>query len=216
MNSQQLISHLGELPWPKVAVYGFIAVLLYYFLLYDDGTALRNRFTATTAQLAQAQKGLDETRKAMEDADKFEREVKLTAQQFERIRDFMPEDLNAASLTEIILHQASMAGAKVLKLEPKQGDERVDFYEMTRVQVSLEGSYAQLVTFLSYLSRVPKLLTFDTVKITRQGGDPETPKLKFVGTLVGYRYVKPPEAKGDAAGQSGTAQGNGGATNANP
>lgn len=211
MNSQQLLAQIGDMPWSKVLVYGVIALSAYYFMMYDDGSALQNQLQTSATALSQSRAGLEQTKKAMADADKFEREVKSIGQQFERIRDFMPENQSAASLTEVITKQASVSGAKLTKLEPKPINDKVEFYETTKIDISLDGSYPQLVSFLSHLSRVPKLMTFDKIQVIQTGGEPDKPVLAFKGTLVGYRYIAPREEKKgtDAAQPAG-----GGATDA--
>lgn len=192
MNVDQYLVQIGELSWSKVFIAGLGALALYYFTLFDDGSNHRRMYQEATVRLAESEKGLQDTKNAMADADRFEKEVKSTQQQFERIVEFMPVSMSAVTLTEIVTKQASAAGAKVTQMEPKMGDDRLEFYEMTRLNLSLEGSYAQIVMFLSNLSRVSRLLTFDKIELNLAGGEPESPQLKFVGVLVGYRFLKKP------------------------
>ena len=72
-----------------------------------------------------------------------------------------------------------------------------------------ETTFAQVVAFLSGITRIPKLMTLDdfTLEMTQNNTDQETPRLSAAGTLLGYRYVRvsvPAEAKpGDANGSTG-------------
>ena len=85
--------------------------------------------------------------------------------------------------------------------------ERKDFYEMTRLDFSIQGSFSQVVLFLSSLSKIQRLLTFDQLKLKSSAATPsaENPNVELSGVLVGYRYVKEADPAADptnAAGRS--------------
>jgi Tfp pilus assembly protein PilO len=209
MNPRLIISHLGDLAWPKVLLYGLIAAVIYYFAGYNDGSGLAQELENSKAALTAAKRSLEQTKTAIANADKFEAEVKRLEQQFQRIRDYMPENLGPAKLTEVTTQQATQAGAVVTRLEPTSSgaEDKLEFYESSKTQFSLEGTYTQLVTFLSNLSKVALILTFEKVKLTQIGGELDHPKLSLTGVVVGYRYktsLKPPEPGGKpGAGKAG-------------
>ncbi len=180
------IVQLAELDWVKVIGIGLLLAVLYYFMLYDNGDALETRIKSAKDQVANAKTQLDRTEKAMNDANRFEKEVQATALQFDKITQFMPPNIGAAELTAIINQQAQASGVHP-KIDPKGEDKPNGFYQTSRVNIQLEGTYAQVVTFLSYLSRVPRLMTFEQVRVTQASG---VGAVVFNGTLVAYRYMK--------------------------
>lgn len=189
-----LVVKLGDLPWSKVAVVGLLVMGLYYILLFDDGSVAEGRRNAANQQLAEAQRQLQDTKKALEDAQRFEQEVKRNKEQFARIVEYMPVEMSVASLTSLISRQAALAGVKVAKLEPQSERKKVEFYEITRIDLSLEGNFSQLLTFLSNLSKQPQLLTFEEVEIESKTGEPDAPVLTFTGKMSGFRYLNTAEA----------------------
>lgn len=208
----QNVQQLADMPWSKVIFVGLGCLAFYYFAFYDDGTSLKDARRQATQNLLEAEKQLKSTKEAIADADRFEREVKETAAQFEHIVNFMPEKMGSAELTTIISDQASRAGVRVMKTEPKNEASQTseggpNFYSTSKVQFHIEGNFTQIASFLSHISRVPKLMTFDKVEITAaEGGNLEAPKLNFNGTLVGYRYhkvVAPPETDGSGSEEGG-------------
>jgi Tfp pilus assembly protein PilO len=193
------LAKLAELPWLHVLMFGFVAAALYYFGVFDDGTSMRNRLQETTTHLADSKKKLDETKKAMADAARFESEVKSTTEQFNKLIEYMPENMSQSDLMSMVAKQAAAAGAKVTRVEPVsvvQNQTKIEVYDPVRVNVSLQGNFMQILGFLSNLSQVPRLLSFDKLNLATLGEGAasadlsEAPVLTFEGTLVGYRYNK--------------------------
>ena len=191
----RLIAQLADLEWSKVVMFGLLLAAAYYFMSFDDGETLSAQIRAANERLATANAKLTQTKKAMADANRFETEVKRIGQQFEQITSFMPSSIGPAELTQIVNQSSGLAGVRVTKIEPKGPDTVAGFYEASRVAVTIQGSYAQVLKFLEMISRVPKLLTFDMVRVKGPppaSGPPtsEAQPLIFEGLLVGYRYVK--------------------------
>lgn len=184
------LTQIADVSWVNVIVLSVLLGALYYFTSGDESTALMEKKDALVQQLSTSQTTLDETKKAVANADRFEMDVKSLARKFENIVNYMPETMSSSEMTSIINSQAQIAGAIVKKIDPKSGEDKVDFFAVTKVNLTLEGTYAQIATFLSLLSKVPKLLIFEKSElVVLNGGDPESPRLTFVGTLQGYRYV---------------------------
>ena len=199
----KILYQLADLPWSRVFMIGIAMLAIYYFSMYDDGGALVSRLRQSSQRLAEAENKLKETKIATANADRFESEVKLTLEQFDHITDFMPEKTNTADLTTMINDLAKQVGVRVTKTEPSSSIERADFYETAKISATLEGSFSQLVKFLSEVSKRKRMYTFDHIELaTTQGTDPAAPKLTFNAVLVGYRYLH--VAKTDAQGATGS------------
>ncbi len=190
------LAKLAALEWTKVLGIGIVAAAVYYFVMFNDGTQLNEQIEQGKTRLETANRQLAETEKALADAERFEKEVQGLATQFEKITDFMPATVTAVDLTTIVNKQAQLAGVRIVKVEPDPVVKRVSFYEMTKVSLELEGTYAQIATFLSYISRIPRLLTFEGTSITMPGSAGSGPsemsngRLLFSSSMIGYRYLK--------------------------
>jgi Tfp pilus assembly protein PilO len=205
----QYIAKLAALEWPKILGIGVLMAGLYWALLYNDGSSVTEAINQANTRLQTANRQLAETEKALADANRFETEVQNLARQFEKIVDFMPATVTAADLTTIVNKQVQLAGVRAASIKPKSEIVRVGFYETSRVELELEGSFAQIVTFLSYMSRVPRLLTFENTVVTQAQANKDNASsiLTFKTTLVGYRYLKDAPVATDpaAAAAAGTA-----------
>ncbi len=186
-----------------------MALAAYWFLYYDDGSGLETTIRNLQSQLSEAEKNLTDTKQAMADTVKFEKEVSNNEKQFEKVKEYMPADMNANELTQMVSRMAGEAGAKVNSTKPRLEVEKKDFYEIIRLEFAITGRFEQLVTFLSSLSAVPKLLTFDEIEVINNSGSgevniEEAPLIEMRGTLVAYRYLQDLTVDNAVGGASGS------------
>jgi Tfp pilus assembly protein PilO len=206
----KIFIQFAEIAWSRVLIGGVIALVIYYLVWFNDGKLVQADLTQAKQELSEAQKTLNATKEAMANADSFEREVKETVDQFNRVvPEIMPDKMSTADLTNIASDMTNKAGVKLTKTEPRSAVDKADFYETTRIALSVEGTFSQLVMFLSYLSRIPKLMTFDHLDIgfSDSSANSESPKLTLNGILTGYKYVKPAaDGKGRVKGADANAK----------
>lgn len=210
---------LADLAWPKVIGIGLVVTAGYYFGMRDDGSAILASLQNQKQEFETATKQLAATKKAMENAERFEIEIKAAKAQFERVSEFMPPRLSTADLTTLMSEKAAKAGVRLLSTSPKtaEGNDtaKSTFFDSLRILFKIEGSFAQILTFLSQVSRDSRMLTFDNTDLmTVTGSQVDDPTLTFSGELVGYRFKKEallPEAPVDGQ-TTGQAPGAGGAS----
>jgi Tfp pilus assembly protein PilO len=197
-----------ELPWNRILAAGLVAAFVYWYLFFDSGATLRAEQEQAQQQHAELERLLKVTKDKIADADRFENEVRELVEQFNRATELMPAKMSTAELTTTVTEMVTRAGARLIQTEPKLGGPKGDFFETTGLAITVEGSFSQIAMFLSFLSRVPKLFTFDKVEVgTVTGSDAESPILTFRGVLLGYRYTeqapallaKPPTPKPNGA-----------------
>jgi type IV pilus assembly protein PilO len=207
MNPQ--LAKLAELQWGKVVGIGVALAVAYYFLMFDNGSALEANIKAAQERTEIAKKTLAETEKAIADADRFGKEVQATQEQFEKIVRYMPMSLDAGEMTKMINEISQDVGVRP-RIEPQKEEPAEGFTQAVRVNLQLEGNYAQIVTFLSKISQVQRLLVFDKVELIPAPEQHLSPSggasLTLKGTLIGYRYLKdaPEPAAATTPGAGGT------------
>ncbi len=187
------MAQLAALDWIKVLLVGAALAAVYYFLMYDNGSIIEASIRQAQERLTAAKTSLTQTEKAMENANHVEKEVQATAAQFAKITEYMPESLSVAELNTIISKNAQQSGVRP-RIDPKGLESPQGFTQAVKMDVQLEGSFAQIETFLANVSRERRLLVFDKVEITPDSAGTfptsQGSKLKFKGSLVGYRYLK--------------------------
>lgn len=184
-----LINKLAVMPWARVfLIAGLIAALYWQFGLEPGVT--EEQFQAAESAREQAKESLASTQKAVADLKKFRDELDAMNAQFQQVVELMPAEVNVADFMLMIREEATKSGARVKKLEPAKEITKVDFYEARKLELSLEGTYAQILTFLSNLSRLKRLVTVDKLVLTQTTTPEQETKVAFSGTLVSYRYLE--------------------------
>ncbi len=187
---KQYIERLASLDWPKVMLGSILVAALYYGTLYDTGVELDQRVQASEHKLIDTKAKLERTKAADKKVKLFVQKVESAEQQFKEVIEYMPPEINLGNFLQRVKDQASAAGATVQTFSPSSETQKRDFYEIRKFDLQINGNFSQIVLFLSNLSKMPLLLTFDKIEIKTAGGEFDNPKLAFKGTLLGYRYVK--------------------------
>ena len=183
-----LISKLAAMQWARVFVIAGVVAFLYWQFGLEEGVT-EEQFQSAEANRTQAQASLVATQKAVADLKKFREELDLMNSQFQQVVELMPAEANVADFMLMIREEATKAGSRVKKLEPAKDITKVDFYETRKLEISLEGSYAQILTFLSNLSRLKRLVTVEKLALAQTTTPEQETKVAFTGTLVNYRYL---------------------------
>ncbi len=188
MNPQ--IAQLAELPWQKVMGVALGACVLYYFLFFDNGSAIDGAIAASQQQLIEEQSLLKKTEEKMKDLEAFREELNNQEAQVREVMNFLPKQLNVSELTSMVQERATQAGMRVAKTEIDSKVVRIDFYEAIRMKAEMVGTFAQVTKFLSLLSKLPRLVTVENIELNMIGASNDATRLKFTTTLVGFRFVE--------------------------
>ncbi len=195
-----LLVKLADFTWQKVFLIALVACGTYYWLQFDDGASLDRGLVQARVELSKEEEMLAKTEKAMRDLERFKEELNNQQAQVREVMSFLPTQMNVSELVSTVQDRANSAGMRVTKSEPKDEISKVEFYEAMRFDIQLQGTYSQIAVFLSYLSKLPRLVTIDRISLRLvPGGDNENPKLDFAATLVGYRSIE--ETKASTAGK---------------
>ena len=200
------LAQFGDMTWSMAVLFALVACAIYWFGIRDDGSQIDAEIEAARNTFNAAQESLNKMKRDLENATKFEAKVKATKEDFEKVISFMPEDMNAAKLNEIVSEQVGLSGLRSVRIEPQADSVKRDFYETSRLSFEVEGTFAQVMTLLSNISRIPRLMTFDSIQIdTGRSGSGATDKLSFKAVIVGYRYVPDPALNEDSPATKGAA-----------
>ena len=189
----KFILKLAEYSWQKVILIAIVAAAGYYFLQFDDGSSLEMVRQQRLQEMEREQDLLNKTKTAMRDLERFKEELNNQQAQVKEVLSFLPKQMNMGELLSAIQDRANQAGLRVLKTDPKDEVARIEFYEAMRIELELAGTFNQIATFLSLLSKLPRLVTLDKISLITTTKDGETPKIAFGATVVGYRFVDEPK-----------------------
>ena len=197
----------ADLNWQKVFGIAIGACVFYYFLLFDDGSMITAQINAANTELTSEQNLLTKTEEKMKDLEAFREELNSQEAQVREVLSYLPKQINTSELLAMIQERATQSGMRVQKTEIDDKATRVEFYESLKMRVEMTGTFVQVTSFLSLLSKLPRLVTVDEISLVMaEPSNVNSTKLKFNATLVGYRYVEEEAAKLNPGGVSAPGQ----------
>lgn len=190
----ELIERLKPIPM-SYFVAGAVALAgLYYWMYFDSGSGIQGRIDSQTQEMEAVKKSLSDTEAVIGDKQKFEQEYNTVSDQFRAAIEYLPSSFNIQSLLKQIYNEARSAGIELEKTVPLPstgaGGGSKQFYEELNIDVTLSGTYPQLTLFLSYISRLQRIVNIRNVEIKFEKLADSTPFLTMKGTLVSYRYLE--------------------------
>lgn|GEM_PF-1133137 len=174
---------LAQLP-PKILFIVSVAVGLFYYLtLFDSGSFYDTQIESVKNEI----KGELEKKKKTEEILNKEKEMKvnvetLTKQYFE-ISKKIPSSLNSIDISRMIEQLAKKSGVEVKGKKPGNPIKNKIFEEVP-VELIMSGNYSELAQFIYFVAIHEKIMRIKTFTIDSQT---DSKKLKFSGTLIGYR-----------------------------
>jgi Tfp pilus assembly protein PilO len=195
----ELISKFAGLRWSAVAVIGLFAGFIYWAGAFDHGDRFKEQVATGNSRIAEAQKRLDDTKKELANAEEFRKKVSEQEEDFKRLTEALPREVSATELIGLVSRQAADSKVQLKNSTPSPGTEKTEFYEKAKITFAVKGAFSDVLTFVSRMTGVRRILTFEKVEIRKDvGSDPEKPQVTMTGVLVAYRYIPENERAGAA------------------
>lgn len=189
-----------QITFGKALVLGILIAVIYYSIGYDSGTEIKLAIGKTKEQIQDSESEIKGLERQIERIVTMKKVMDVLGAEFKAFLSYIPEKLSLPELMRVISTEARAAGVSVngigevrTGVQSRSKDDTVDqFYEELTVQVELQGTYSQILLFLSYLTKLDKILTISQLSMTSQAkvGDRESPIISFKCQIKGYRYLK--------------------------
>lgn len=184
----ELFDKLAAIPLQNILGAGLVLGGLYYFALYDDGSMVR-------AQIQQAQQTLEQERtknadyrKTLEEKKRLEVQLRDLGSKLIELSQKLPSELPVIELSKTIDQVAIETSVRIRTKKPSDAV-RIDIVEEVPIEITLEGSYAELGSFIYKISKLDRVTRVKAFKI--DGMEDKTGKsLKFDGVIAGYRMLE--------------------------
>ncbi|MGZ3772464.1 MAG: type 4a pilus biogenesis protein PilO [Pseudobdellovibrionaceae bacterium] len=174
----------------KVLIIGLGLTVFYWFTVYDDGSTIDAQITQISGQLQQEQNKKKDTDATLRQVKEMKEKVGQLSQKYEQISRRLPSTLFSIDINKAIDDFARNAGVSVKAKKPGENIKKAVVEEVP-VDVSLEGTYAELAQFTFLVSSSERMARVKNITVS----EPESgsKKLKFDGQVVGYKLA--PEEK---------------------
>ncbi|MGZ3743797.1 MAG: type 4a pilus biogenesis protein PilO [Pseudobdellovibrionaceae bacterium] len=196
---EKFIERLSLMSNGKAIILGLILGASYYFTFYNDGSALTQQIGAVNGQLAEAEKKKKDTESTLKEEARMKEAIGKLSEQYAFIAKKLPSELKSSEMIRGIDSVAKMAGVSVKMKKPGNVNKK-EVVEDLPVDVTLEGSYAQIAQFIYYTSNLERLTRVLNFSVVAQDDSREKP-LRFEGQVVSYKLAPEPEKPEKPEGQ---------------
>ncbi|KYG61375.1 hypothetical protein AZI87_17820 [Bdellovibrio bacteriovorus] len=175
----------------KILFIGLALTGFYWYALYDDGSAIDAQIASVTQQLQEEENKKKDTDATLKQVQEMQEKVGQLSQKYQEISRRLPSALFSIDINKAIDDFARNSGVSVKAKKPAENVKK-EVVEEVPVDVTLEGTYAELAQFAFIVSNAERMSRVKNVVVTRP--EPVTGgKLKFEGQVVGYKLA--PETK---------------------
>lgn len=174
----------------KILFMGLVLTGLYWYAVYDDGTALESQIAQVSQQLQQEEAKKKDTDATLKQVQEMQEKVGQLSLKYQEISRRLPAVLFSIDINKAIDDFARNAGVSVKTKKPGENTKR-EVVEEVPVSVTLEGNYSELARFTYLVSVAERMARVQNVIVTESTAIPG--KLKFEGQVVGYKLA--PEEK---------------------
>lgn len=191
------------LPLPKIAKLGILVgtglliMVIYYFSVLGDTLA---QIDAADQKIASQKDDIARKTIRVKRMPALKQELADLEKQLEISLSLLPDKAMIPELLEAVSWRGKDAGLDVLTFKPR-GETVKAIYAEIPVDLKLEGSFRELLSFLRAVGELPRIVAINGLKI-KAGNTPG--KLNVTGEMVTYRFVEhgaAPAAKGRRGGR---------------
>ena len=188
-----MIEKINSLSMAMVIGIGILLGALYY-MNGGEGIVVKDRTIQTlTQEINKIDQEIRAAEEIVKNKTKFQDELNYVSDRLKAALEYLPTDLMAQDILRQMYEEARNSGVKLVSVRPGN-TQKQEFYEQISLTVELEGGYSQLTLFLSYISKLKRIIRIKSFELTTKQVEDNIPVLGLKGQLVAYRYV-PPESE---------------------
>ncbi|MBO9666859.1 MAG: type 4a pilus biogenesis protein PilO [Bdellovibrio sp.] len=181
----KIFDTLSTYTYGKTLMIGLLVGAVFYFTLYDDGSSIDAQIASVSQQVSAEEAKKKDTDATLKQVREMQEKLGRLSQQYQEISKRLPTVLFSIDINKAIDGFARGASVSIKQKKPGENIKR-EVVEEVPVDVTLEGTYAQLAQFVYLVSSSERLARVKNIVITEQeGGRP----LKFEGQVVGYKLA---------------------------
>lgn len=203
----ELMAKVSTLSVNRIAIFGFILTMVYYFTMYNNGDALVAEIQGLQAQITEETTKKVETERVLKKEEEMRADVASLAKTYEAVKSKIPIDFETSELRIIVEQVSAATDLKIAKLsnsdpqqvnspEATQNADEANLVQKVAINYVFQGSFAQLSNFMTQIGGMEKVIKISELKIKAENGaDGPNKNLTVEAVLVGYRQAAVAAAK---------------------
>jgi Tfp pilus assembly protein PilO len=183
---------LNRLTLGRATALGLAAAAIYYFVMYDSGTAQLAQIASAKQRIQELQQQIESDQQKLDRAAVYKRAATEVGGTIMRLLSLIPENFKMSDLMRIISNEAKTAGSSLDGIKPglqEISSTAPEFEELT-VSLDIKGSFLQHMVFLSNLTKVNQILIVRQFEFShvRDGKGEEPTTVNLNAEIVAFRY----------------------------
>jgi len=194
-----LTAMISRLTLGRAMMLGLSIAVIYYFMLYDDGSSLRQSIDSSRARLGQIEKEMRINDEKLQRAAVFKKTAEEVGSTIGRLVTIVPEKFSMPELMRLVSNESKVAGSSLSAIRPAGTMvwSVAKEFEEVALDIELVGSFLQHMVFLSNLTKLHQILIVRRYDMAAQGDmrSDEAAVVKMSAQIVAYRYRGPADGK---------------------
>jgi len=167
----------------------------FYALYYDSGEKQQLKINQTRREIATKKTKITRADSQILAAKRYELIEKKMGEVMGRVLKYIPSNIKSFEVQRFIQKAATDSELNIVKIERRNGLPLVvkgaPFVKMP-ITTQLEGSFVQIMDFLSRLTKLNRIVTVDGMRFESKR---RSNIIQFSATFMGYRYVDDGQVK---------------------
>ncbi len=195
----------------RALILGVVLGVFYYFLLYDSGEAQKAAITTGVARIEELNAQIADAQRKLDAAAVHKKTAAEVGGTLQKLLSSVPVQFGMNEVMRLVSNEAKVAGVSLIGMDPRISESSTlssalsSEFEELGINVKLEGSFLQLMVFLSNLTKANQILIVRKFEIAqaREGKGDEAPVIALSADIMALRYKgvesKPPGPQGGVA-----------------
>ncbi|MFN7096324.1 MAG: type 4a pilus biogenesis protein PilO [Gammaproteobacteria bacterium] len=166
MNLNELtLDNIGT--WPiaaRISVIGFVCAIIFALFFLFDVRPMRLKIAQTISNEDDLRTSYQVKYSQIVNRDAYVQQVDVLRNNIKNILAELPDQLDVPELIGDISKIGSQAGLEFNFIKP-QAEIKHSYYTALPVNISVNGTYAQLTNFITALAKIPRIVTIDDFSI---------------------------------------------------
>ena len=183
----------------QLGVSAVLAVLiggLFWYFYWSPATEERDTKAAKLEGLNKEIRALEVTAQKL---GEFQREVALLEKKLETLKSILPPAKETPALMRQVQALAAQSNLTINNFTPGATVNK-EFYQEWPITMGLVGNYHNLALFYDKVSRLPRLVNVNNIKITAMGNQTASQTIAVGNTATTFVYIETPPGAPKPAG----------------
>lgn len=190
----KILERLAALTSLQVLIGGVLLGAFYFYTSFDDGSGIDLQLNSVMEEVKKEEVKKKDVDATLAEKSRMEKSLMSLGEQYSIVTKLLPSNLSSIEVNRSIDQFATNSGVNIKNRKPGTPIPR-EVVEEVPVDVTLEGTYSELTHFMYMISSIERLTRVGSFALERTVETKDNGKLKFIGSVIGYRLAPSKDSK---------------------